>query len=334
MANTVRSVVRNEPSKVTALIIAYNQERFISEAIESVLAQTYANIEIVVADDGSTDGTQEIISRFARENPGKFKLALSPKNTGIAGNFNRGLKLCSGEFIAWLGGDDLWLPDKIEKQIAYMQAHPEVTGCHTDAEVFVSRTGESLGRFSELYGWGAGTLPEGGVELFFDVRIRMLPSTVMIRAEAARGHRFDERLKYANDWLFDIEAFRNGRMGAVNEVLARYRQHGKNANAGEELKTTASEETMIALAIVSVRYPELFPLVRARRSSLYLIEMVKAVEKNDLDRARAFLRMSLREGHKVRGMLLYLGLFLGLHRMLSTIKGSARLRSLARSFVK
>lgn len=334
MTNVSIEADRNETGRVSALVISYNQEQFISETLESVLAQTYKEIEIVVADDGSTDGTQEIIRRVARENPSRFKLALNPKNTGIASNINRALELNSGEFIAWLGGDDLWLPEKIEKQVAYMRAHRNVTGCHTDADVFVSKSGASLGRFSEVYGRGGRKLPEGGVEVFFDVRAPMLPSTVMIRAEAARGYRFDERLRYANDWLFDIEVFREGRIGVVREVLARYRRHDANVSLTTKMTPIAAEEAMMTLAVVSIRYPELFPLLRRRRSSIYLTQMVKAVEKGDMKRARALLRISLKDGHKVRGALLYLALVLGAQRMIHTVEGSTRLKSLARSFVR
>lgn len=323
-----------EPGKVSAVIVSYNQAHFIADTIESVLSQTYENIEVIVSDDGSTDGTQKIISRYAEANPGKFKISLSPENTGIASNFNRALDLCSGEFIAWLGGDDLWLPEKIEKQVAYMRAHLEVTGCHTDADVFVSDSGVSLGRFSEVYGWGAGKLPEGRVEIFFDVRAPMLPSAVLIRAEITRGHRFDERLKYANDWLFDIGIFRNGRMGAVKEVLTRYRQHDRNVTSGTELKSSGAEEAMVALAIVSVRYPELLSFVRARRASLYLTQMVKAIQDSDRVRARAFLHASLRDGYRVRGIVLYVALVMGARKMVKMVKSSARLRSLARRFVR
>ncbi|PLS85634.1 MAG: hypothetical protein CYG60_11530 [Actinobacteria bacterium] len=334
MTSAVTGIGGDETGKVSAVVVSYNHERFISGALESVLAQTYDDIEIVVADDGSSDGTQRVVRRFAREDPARFRLALNPENTGIPRNFNRALDLCSGEFIAWLGGDDLWLPEKIEKQVSYMRVHQEVSGCHTDADVFDSDTGESLGRFSEVYGRGIGVLPEGGVELLFDVRSPMLPSTMMIRREITRGHRFDERLKYANDWLFDIGIFRGGRIGAVKEVLARYRQHGKNVTAGTELKTTGAEEAMVALAIVSIRYPELLPLVRDRRASLYLTQMVKAIRNNNVGRARAFLRASLKEGHRMRAALLYPVLASGARRMIGVVQESERLRSLARSFVK
>lgn len=322
-----------QSGKVSAVIVSYNQAPFISETIESVLSQTYENIEIVVADDGSTDGTQQIISELAAAEPTKFRVALNSENTGIASNFNRALDLCSGEFIAWLGGDDLWLPEKTEKQVAYMRAHPDVAGCHSDGEVFVSGSGNSLGRFSEVYGRGAEKRPEGGVEVFFDTRNTLLASAIMIRSEIVQGCRFDERLKYVNDQLFHIEIFITDSIGAIPEVLARYRRHDDNVTGGNELNNTIVEETMVLLGIISIRYPELFPLIKVYRANIYLIQMIKAFKNGELNRARAYLRMSLREGYRIKSLLVYVPLLLGVHQMLGTIKGHRRLRMLAKKFM-
>jgi glycosyltransferase involved in cell wall biosynthesis len=333
MTGTRTNAGGSEVGKVSAVVVSYNQAQFIAETLQSVLDQTYENIEVVIADDGSTDGTQEIISRFVQKHPAKFRAALNAENTGIASNFNRALDLCSGEFIAWLGGDDLWLPEKIKKQVDYMRAHPEVTGCHTEADVFVSETGESLGPFSSFRGRGTGTPPEGGVEVLFDARNRILPSTMLIRTGITHGHCFDERLKYTNDWLFDIEIFRTGRIGALRETLARYRRHEANVSIRGRLESAGIEETMMVLAIVSVRYPELLPLVRRRKSSLYLTQMVRAMQRGDRDRARAFLLASLKEGYKVRSVLGYAASLLGGPKVLNELENSNRFVSLVRRFL-
>lgn len=322
-----------DSGKVSAVIVSYNQAAFISETIESVLSQTYENIEIVVADDGSTDGTQEIISRFVQKHPAKFRVALNAENTGIASNFNRALDLCSGEFIAWLGGDDLWLPSKIEKQVAYMRTHLDVTGCHTDGDVFISDSGASLGRFSEVYGRGAEKLPEGGVEVVFDELAPMFPSSIMLRSEVTQGYYFDERLKVANDRLFHVEVLRTGKVGAIRESLGRYRRHNNNITGNDETNKVVLEETMVFLAIISIRYPELFPLIKASRSKLYLIQMIKAFKNGEADRAWACLRTSLREGHKIKSLLIYVALSLGLYRMLDALKGNRRFMIFASKFL-
>ena len=124
--------------KVSVIIPTYNQRDFVRETIDSVLAQTYNNIEIIVTDDGSIDGTREIIQEYASQYPEKIKPVYSEKNTGIAANINRGLAVRTGEFIAWLGGDDIMLPEKIQKQVDLLIGRPDAVGCCHDAEVFES----------------------------------------------------------------------------------------------------------------------------------------------------------------------------------------------------
>jgi glycosyltransferase involved in cell wall biosynthesis len=265
---------------VSVIIPTYNVEQFIGEAIDSVLAQTYPHIEIIVTDDGSTDQTIPIVQTYAASHKDKLKLVTSPVNTGISSNFNRGLAARTGEFIAWLGGDDLMFPEKIGKQVELLRRRPEVTGCCHDAIVFRSEDGKDLGLFSELYSGRKG-LTEGGIELFFNPGYKMLPSTMMIRSASCPSHGFDERLKFVNDILFDIEVFRQGWCAVIQEVLGKYRRHGKNITESPMIKEAAFEENLMLLGIVQARYPELGRLARKRRLVLTMTEAVRAYSQND-----------------------------------------------------
>jgi len=265
---------------VSVIIPTYNQQDFIRETIESVIAQTYPQLEIIITDDGSSDRTVAIVQEYADAIPGKFILVTSPRNTGIANNMNRGLAAHTGEYIAWLGGDDLMLPDKISKQVELMTNRPDVVGCCHNAMVFQSEDGKELGLFTELYS-GKRELTEGGIELFFNPGHKMLPSTMMIRSSACPPHGFDERLKYVNDILFDIEVFRQGRCAVIQEMLGKYRRHGKNITDSPKIKEAAFEENLMLLGIVQARYPELGRLVRKRRLILTMTEAVRAYSQND-----------------------------------------------------
>ena len=100
---------------VSVAIITYNQKIFLEECIESILLQTYKNIEIIIADDGSSDGTHQLAQNFQENYPDiKFKLALSKLNFGITNNSNLAFENCSGKYIAWMGGDDLMHPKKLK----------------------------------------------------------------------------------------------------------------------------------------------------------------------------------------------------------------------------
>ena len=98
----------------------YNCGRFISESIHSVLAQTYSNWELLIVDDCSTDNTKEIVASFADK---RICYMCNERNMGAALTRNRALREANGKYIAFLDSDDLWLPEKLEKQIAFMQTH-------------------------------------------------------------------------------------------------------------------------------------------------------------------------------------------------------------------
>ena len=105
--------------RVSVLIPTWNREKYLGEAIESVLVQTYRDYEIVVVDDGSTDGTAELVKQYD-----KVRYVWQP-HAGIPAARNRALEEARGELIAWLDSDDLYAPIKLEKQVAYLDAHPE-----------------------------------------------------------------------------------------------------------------------------------------------------------------------------------------------------------------
>src|ERR1700691_6786421 len=96
----------------------YNTERFLQEAIESVLAQTYSNWELLLVDDGSTDGSTAIAHRYADRAPAKIRYLAHPgrENRGLSASRNLGIAGAGGEFLALLDADDVWLPQKLEQQ--------------------------------------------------------------------------------------------------------------------------------------------------------------------------------------------------------------------------
>ena len=294
---------------VSVVIPTYNQIEFVRETFDSALAQDYPIVEIIITDDGSVDGTPEVIKEYAARHPEKIVPILSDQNTGIAANFNRGLKKVRGEYIAWLGGDDLMLPGKISMQVKLMQQRPDAVGCCHDAEVFESPSGRSLGIFSELMNGKRG-FREGGVELWFDANYFMLPSTVMVRSVAVPAHGFDERLKYANDWLLDIEIFRQGKCVVLNEILGKYRRHANNVTSDKSAREQGNEDGMVALSIVDARYPELHSLVRKRRVTFLLAAATWSFRDGNFKKSRDYLKVAIRQGALVRSILLFAGLAL------------------------
>ena len=118
---------------VSVIIPTYNRRDFLLEAVDSVLAQTYGDYELIVVDDGSIDGTEEALQRYGEQLQYVYQA-----NQGVSTARNRGLELAHGKFIAFLDSDDLWMPKKIELQVACMDEYPDCQICYTD-EIWIRR---------------------------------------------------------------------------------------------------------------------------------------------------------------------------------------------------
>jgi glycosyltransferase involved in cell wall biosynthesis len=306
--------------QVSVIVPIYNQLPFIRETVESVLAQDYSNLELLLSDDGSTDGTQDVLREYSARDPERVKVVASEHNTGIAGAFNRALEAHTGDYIAWLGGDDVMLPGKLSRQVAVLQARPDVIGCCHDAEVFDSATGKLYGRFTEVYNGRRG-VRDGGVELLLDPGYLMLPSTMMVRSSAVGELRFDPRIRVSNDWLFDIALFRQGRIAGLDDVLARYRRHDRNATSRT---TDALEDMLVVLALADARYPELRRRIRLRRVAAICGEASRRWQSGDRRAALRYIATAASTGGVSRSFWIGLRLVrvsIGRRRLGVTVPG-------------
>jgi len=279
--------------RVSVIMAVYNEQAFVAEAIESVLAQDFGDHEVIVSDDGSTDATAEIADSFAARDPELIKVLRGEQNQGKPFALNRALAIARGELIAWLDGDDVMLAGKLERQVAALDADPAAAGCTHDAEIFDSDSGAAIGRFSQVM--SGVPLRSGGIELWFDPTYRMLPSATMIRAALCPRGGFDERLTYTNDWLFDIEVFRRGRCVAIDDVLVRYRRHGDNFTTRADNSGVSYEEGMMTMALVTARYPELARRARTMSTALMLGQARRHAARREWGAAAGY-------GRAARGM--------------------------------
>lgn len=132
--------------RVSVLIATYNDEPFVGAAIESILAQTFNDFDIVVVDDASTDRSREVAAMYAAREP-RIRLAANPTNLGPASARNRGLAMITSEYVAVLDGNDVCAPERLAEQVAYLDAHPEVAVVGSQGTV-IDLNGRTIGRFS------------------------------------------------------------------------------------------------------------------------------------------------------------------------------------------
>ena len=113
---------------VTMIVLCYNQSRFVVETLESVKAQTYKNTQLIIVDDCSTDDSVAVIDRWLQENQIECTFIRHQKNQGICKSLNEALAVATGKYVSLVASDDVWLPDKIDHQVAIMASQPETVG--------------------------------------------------------------------------------------------------------------------------------------------------------------------------------------------------------------
>ncbi len=178
---------RNHP-RLSVVVPTFNRAHCLGETLESIVSQSYRDFELIVVDDGSTDATGEVVQRFA-----KARYLRLSENAGVSHARNRGIALACGEFICFLDSDDLWLKDKLERQIEWMDAHPECTVCYTD-EIWI-RNGVRVNPMKK-HGKYSGDIFRHCLPLCI-----VSPSSVLMRASLFEEvGRFDESLPACEDY--------------------------------------------------------------------------------------------------------------------------------------
>jgi glycosyltransferase involved in cell wall biosynthesis len=293
-------------SSVNVVIVTYNQETLIKDTLDSVLNQSYDNItKIVVADDGSTDETPNIIKQYALDNP-VIEPVLAKENKGITYNMNRALKHADADYISFMDGDDQMFPQKIEKQVNVLDANPDLVGCAHDMDVFDSSKGKKLGKFSEVVSFKNKIAERIGIESFFDPSTLLCPSSAMYRSEKLPVNGYDNRLKYWSEFLFAVELVMKGDIGIMDEVLGLYNLHGSNASLSMDMKESGLENALIVYSIILSRYPELYSLVKRRRTATYLANIVECVKDGNNKKAKNLSKILISEGSYFKGLGAYL----------------------------
>lgn len=207
---------------VSVIIHTYNNEKFIGETIDSVLGQTYSDYEIIVVDDGSVDRTHDALLPYLHKIRYHYK-----ENGGIASAKNAGIRLSEAEFIAFLDHDDLWVPDKLDVQMKYFAANPQV--------------GLVYGKYASFRGDTELRIkPEKGYSGWIFTRLLsksiIQTSTVMVKRECLDVvGQYDESFILADEYDMFLRIAKRYQCGFVDKVITRYRVHDANASKNDLL---------------------------------------------------------------------------------------------------
>ena len=234
---------------VSIIMPSYNTARFIKETVDSVLAQSYTNWELLVVDDCSTDNTDDVVAQFSGDS--RIKYIKNSKNSGAAESRNRALREAKGKWIAFLDSDDLWEPDKLKKQIAFMKDN----GYHFSYTNYteIDENSEPNGKTVT----GPKRITKSGMYNY----CWMGCLTVMYDAEAV-GLIQIESIRKNNDYAMWLKVCKKADCYLLDETLAKYRKRsGSISNHGYtklikwhyRLYRTAEHKNPLSSAVLTVR---------------------------------------------------------------------------------
>jgi glycosyltransferase involved in cell wall biosynthesis len=226
---------------VSVMVTSFNQRDDLLRAVNSVLGQTYGNIQIVIADDFSTkDDSRSIISDLELKHNGKIKAVLQPSNLGISKNKVAGFRACDGVYLTYLDGDDYYFPEKIEKEVAALISNPGANVVYSNF-AFANEDGS----VRRLWNRFNSTMPEGNI--FAEVYSRAFPNNTVFRCELIekklfeRINYFDESLSAFEDWDARIRFTQDAVVAYSNYVGMAYVSNPVSLSRSESKRKTVNE---------------------------------------------------------------------------------------------
>jgi glycosyltransferase involved in cell wall biosynthesis len=210
---------------VSVIMPSYQHVHFIPEAIESVLAQTFTDLELIIIDDGSTDGSDEIIRDFAARDS-RVNLVLHTSNQGIPRTVNEGLTRATGTYVAFLASDDVWAPDKLQKQVDIFSRDENLI-IWSEGRI-IDENGTQTGEIFTQMNYSSGRKKSGFIFEDLLKGNHILASSMIFKRENLKGIQFNNQLKYLNDFQFNVDMARLYKFWFITEPLVDYRVHSRS----------------------------------------------------------------------------------------------------------
>ena len=232
--------------KISVIMPVYNGQQYIENTINSLIAQTCQDWELIVIDDGSTDATPQILGKF----DDRRIFIVQQKNAGEASARNVGLDHATGRYISFLDADDLYLPTALEDLSSFLDLHPQYDVVYSDGEIFDGQD-NSLMTLSEIRsGIYNGNVLE---KLVVSSSVVTVPVCTMTRRSTVLKHsiRFDPKLVIGPDWDFWIQLAVHGEFGYLNKLTCKYRIHNTNITRRVDLKKRKRDQLFGRLKVMN-----------------------------------------------------------------------------------
>lgn len=304
--------------KVSVVIAAYNKAGLTVRTVESVLSQTYPNLEIIVVDDGSTDNTKQRLASYGKKIKYVYK-----QNGGACSARNLGIKLSQGEYIGLLDCDDLYFPQKIDRSITYLRENPQF-GFVYSAAYYIDQDDNILRKYADYKNPYIGWISQNLV-----VRNFICNSTVVIRKSCFdKAGFFDQAIFTPADWDMWIRLSQNYQAGYIREALTKYRF--TDSYILSNIKQAKREE-MTVLTKTFFENNDFCRLVRRKAfSNIYRRAAVSYLLVGDFSRAKQELISALKINRFGWGALLLLLFFLLSAKTLQKIVKAKVIRNFGR----
>lgn len=214
-----------QSDRVSVIVISYNHEKFIESAITSILCQTYANIELIIVDNNSSDSTPEILGKY--KNTNNVKVIYLEENRGVTGGINEGLKHASGEFVSFFASDDIMISNRIELQVNALKHEPEAIACFGNMLRINSDGSINKRGLLPMVNFKWWTLND-----ILTDRICLYSPTQLFRTEVFKKESisFPKEIKIEDIWLYFKLLSSGYKFITIPYLLTMYRVHDNNTH--------------------------------------------------------------------------------------------------------
>jgi len=293
--------------KVSVVIPTYNSAQFIVETLESVFAQTYKDYEVIVVDDGSTDNTREVLKPYMSKIRYIYK-----ENGGVASARNVGIKNARGEYIAFLDSDDLWLPEKLEKQMEYFKSNPDVVLVFSDCILFGDKELIRKKNTKRIYSYKY----KGDMFLHL-LQENFIPTlTVIAKKECFDEVGYfdtDESLISSEDYDMWLRIARSFKIGYIEEPLAKRRVSRKSLSFSNINRAYMATLKVIRKTVDNIEDKSLNKrkFLKNRLLNLYLNWGLSHFVNNNFKEARGQFVLAIKHNPiNLRAIIYYIATFL------------------------